>query len=179
MAIAVSALCLAGCILPVPHIRQHIYATQGIVVDSDTGKPVAGAKVEIGAGRYMQETITDSSGHFAIEDERGWHMILWLAPPSSGSLLPTHVDYADGFFHMVVISAHGYPRQAFHLCVPETNYIYTYPLEKQLTKVRVWMKEESQFRERDSLSLFVPAETNKVDGCADRREKAFGQDLQD
>ena len=106
-------------------------------------------------------------------------MILWLAPPSSGSLLPTHVDYADGFFHMVVISAHGYPRQAFHLCVPETNYIYTYPLEKQLTKVRVWMKEESQFRERDSLSLFVPAETNKVDGCADRREKAFGQDLQD
>jgi hypothetical protein len=42
MAIAVSALCLAGCILPVPHMRHHIYATQGIVVDSDTGKPVAG-----------------------------------------------------------------------------------------------------------------------------------------
>jgi hypothetical protein len=29
-----------GCILPVPHIRQHIHATQGIVVDSDTGKPI-------------------------------------------------------------------------------------------------------------------------------------------
>ena len=171
MAIAVSALCMAGCILPIPHIRQHIYATQGIVVDSDTGKPVAGAKVEIGAGRYMQETITDSSGHFAIEDERGWHMILWLAPPSSGALLPTHVDYADGFFHMVVISAHGYPRQAFHLCVPETNFIYTYPLKKHQTKGRVWMKDECQFRE--PLSLFVPAETNKVDGCSGRREKAL------
>ena len=106
-------------------------------------------------------------------------MIFWIGPPSSGALLPTHVDYADGFFHVVVISALGYPRQSFDLGVPESNDTYTYPLEKQLTKVRVWMKEESQFRERDSLSLFVPAETNKVDGCADRREKAFGQDLQD
>ncbi len=68
-AIATVALCLAGGILPVPHICQHIYATQGIVVDSETGKPVVGAKVKVYAGRYMQETITDSSGHFAIEDE--------------------------------------------------------------------------------------------------------------
>ena len=68
-AIAAVAFCLAGCILPLPHIRQHIYATQGIIVDSDTGKPVVGAKVKVHAGRYMQETITDSSGHFAIEDE--------------------------------------------------------------------------------------------------------------
>ena len=170
-AILVSSLALAaaaGCILPVPHMRHHIYATQGIVVDSDTGKPVAGAKVEIGAGRYMQETITDSSGHFAIEDERGWHMILWLAPPSSGSLLPTHVDYADGFFHVVAISAHGYPRQYFELCVPEANYIYTYPLKKKLTKVRVWMKKDSLFREVGSLSAFVPAETNKVERSFER-----------
>ena len=165
------AFAMEGCILPVPHIRQHIHATQGIVVDSNTGKPVAGAKVEIGAGRYMQETVTDSSGHFSIEDVQGWHMILWLAPPSSGALLPTHVDYADGFFHMVVISAHGYPRQAFHLCVPEMNFIYTYPLKKHQAKGRVWMKDESQFRE--PLSLFVPAETNKVDGCSGRREKAL------
>ena len=63
------ALSLAGCILPVPYIRQHIYATQGIVIDSDTGKSVVGAKIKVYAGRYMQETITDSSGHFAIEDE--------------------------------------------------------------------------------------------------------------
>jgi hypothetical protein len=34
------ALAMVGCILPVPHIRQHIHATQGIVVDSDTGKPI-------------------------------------------------------------------------------------------------------------------------------------------
>ena len=127
-------LAAGGCILPVPHIRQHIHATQGIVVDSNTGKPVAGAKVEIGAGRYMQETVTDSSGHFSIEDVQGWHMIFWIGPPSSGALLPTHVDYADGFFHVVVISALGYPRQSFDLGVPESNDTYTYPLEKQLMK---------------------------------------------
>ena len=130
--VATVALAMVGCILPVPHIRQHIHATQGIVVDSNTGKPVAGAKVEIGAGRYMQETVTDSSGYFSIEDVQGWHMIFWIGPPSSGALLPTHVDYADGFFHVVVISALGYPRQSFDLGVPESNDTYTYPLEKQL-----------------------------------------------
>ena len=127
-------LCLAGCILPVPHTRQHIRATQGIVIDGDDGKPVAGAKVEVGAGRYMQKTVTDSLGHFAITDERGWHMIFWIGPPSSGSLLPTHVDYSDGFFHVVKISAPGYPSQIFQLAVPEANAIYTYPLEKQPTE---------------------------------------------
>ena len=70
-AIAAMALCLAGCILPIPHIRQHIHETQGIIVDSDTGKPIVGAKVKVVAGRYMQETTTDSSGHFAISDEQG------------------------------------------------------------------------------------------------------------
>ena len=127
-------LCLAGCILPVPHTRQHICATQGIVIDGDDGKPVAGAKVEVGAGRYMQKTVTDSLGHFAVTDERGWHMIFWIAPPSSGSLLPTHVDYSDGLFHVVKISAPGYPSQIFQLAVPEANAIYTYPLEKQPTE---------------------------------------------
>ena len=137
------ALMAVGCILPVPHIRQHIHATQGIVVDSNTGKPVAGAKVEIGAGRYMQETVTDSSGHFSIEDVEGWHMICWIAPPSSGALLPTHLDYADGFFHVVVISALGYPRQSFVLGVPESNDTYTYPLEKQL--MEEWRLDEEGF----------------------------------
>ncbi len=167
-AIAAAALCLVGCILPVPHIRQHIYATQGIIVDSDTGKPVVGAKIKVYAGRYMQETVTDSSGHFAIEDEQGWHMIIWIAPPSSGSLLPTYVDFSDGSSDTVVISALGYPRQTFELCVPETNYIYTYPLEKQQAKLRVWQTDLRVWRKVDSLfreagSLSVPAETNKVE----------------
>ncbi len=161
LSLAIAAV--AGCILPVPHIRQHIYATQGIVVDSDTGKPVADAKVQVHAGRYMQETITDSSGHFTIKDEQGWHMILWIAPPSSGSLLPTYVDFQDGSGDTVKISALGYPRQFFELGVPEANYIYTYPLEKKRTKGRVWMETDSQFREAGSLSVFVPAETNKVE----------------
>lgn len=100
----------------------------------DDGKPVAGAKVEVGAGRYMQKTVTDSLGHFAITDERGWHMIFWIAPPSSGSLLPSHVDYSDGFFHVVKISALGYPSQIFQLAVPEANATYTYPLERQPTE---------------------------------------------
>lgn len=61
-------------------------------------------------------------------------MIFWMAPPSSGALLPTHVDYSDGFLHAVEISALGYPSQTFQLGVPEANDIYTYPLEKQLTE---------------------------------------------
>ena len=97
-----------GCLfLPVPHKRQHIYATQGTVIGSDTGKPVAGAKVTVAAGRYTQETVTDSDGHFAVDGEQGWHMIAWIATPSSGSLLPTHIDFEDGCLHVVVISAAG------------------------------------------------------------------------
>jgi hypothetical protein len=127
-------LCLAGCILPIPHTKQHICATQGIVIDGDDGKPVAGAKVKVFAGRYAQETTTDSSGHFSIAGERGWHMIFWIAPPSAGSLLTTHNDYCDGFVHSIVISALGYPSQAFRLGASEANATYTYPLEKQPTE---------------------------------------------
>ena len=136
-------LCMAlvflteGCLfLPVPHKRQHIYATQGTVIDSDTGEPVAGAKVKVVAGRYKQETVTDSDGRFAVDDERGWHMIAWIATPSSGSLLPTHIDYEDGYFHSAMISAAGYPNQCFQLAVPVAGYSYIYPLERHLHEVK-------------------------------------------
>ena len=126
-----------GCLfLPIPHKRQHICATQGTVIGSDTGKPVAGAKVKVVAGRYKQETVTDSDGRFAVDDERGWHMIAWIATPSSGSFLPTHIDYEDGFFHHVVISAAGYPNQSFDLGVPIAGYSYIYPLERHLHEVK-------------------------------------------
>ena len=129
----VLVLLTGGCLfLPVPHKRQHICATQGTVIGSDTGKPVAGAKVTVVAGRYRQETVTDSDGHFAVDGEQGWHMIVWIATPSSGSLLPTHIDYSDGFFHGAVISAAGYPKQSFELCIPIAGYNYIFPLETHL-----------------------------------------------
>ena len=139
-------LCMAlvflteGCLfLPVPHKRQHICATQGTVIDSDSGKPVAGAKVKVVAGRYSQEAVTDSDGHFAVDGERGWHMIAWIATPSSGSLLPTHIDYSDGCFHSAMISAAGYPQQYFQLAVPVAGYSYVYPLERHLPEKKSFM----------------------------------------
>ena len=129
----VRVLLTGGCLfLPVPHKRQHICATQGTVIGSDTGKPVAGAKVTVAAGRYTQETVTDSDGHFAVDGEQGWHMIAWIATPSSGSLLPTHIDFEDGCLHVVVISAAGYPKQSFWMGTPIAGYNYIYPLETHL-----------------------------------------------
>ena len=112
--IVLSLLFSAGCIiLPVPHYRRHMCGIDGTVCDAETGRPLANADISVNAGRYNQHTITDEFGHFSTRETHGWHFIFWIATPSSGSLLPTHIDYSDGLLHDLTVVAAGYERTHF------------------------------------------------------------------
>ena len=114
--ILVSSLALAaGCILPIPHYRQHLAEISGEVIDKTTRNPVANARITVYAGRYSQGTITDSKGRFSLESSGGWHFILWIAPPSSGSFLPTYL-YPQDSWHNMRIEAPGYPVYLNQFC---------------------------------------------------------------
>ena len=113
--IVLSLLFSAGCIiLPVPHYRRHMCGIDGTVCDAETGRPLANADISVNAGRYNQHTITDEFGHFSTRETHGWHFIFWIATPSSGSLLPTHIDYSDGLLHDLTVVAAGYERTIFY-----------------------------------------------------------------
>ncbi|MBR4171840.1 MAG: hypothetical protein IKR48_09325 [Kiritimatiellae bacterium] len=109
MVIAFLLFYCAGCLLlPVPHYRHHLYEINGQVCDAETRSPIPNARIHVNAGRYEQTTITDGKGIFTSRGTIGWHLIFWIATPSSGSLLPTHVDVSDGFLHTLIIDAEGY-----------------------------------------------------------------------
>ena len=135
-AILVSSLALAaGCILPIPHYRQHLKKTCGVVIDKKSRNPVSNARITVCAGRYSQGAITDSNGRFSVESSGGWHFIWWIEPPSGGSLLPTYLDPQDSW-HDIRIEAQGYP---VHLETPPWNKRGTYVIE--LDKERKDCKE--------------------------------------
>ena len=79
-------LCLAGCVLPVPHRRLHSAGIVATVVDADTTSPVSGAKVSTPDGSSLL-TTTNAKGHFEISSRYGWHGA-YLIGPISYSLLP-------------------------------------------------------------------------------------------
>ena len=84
-----ASLCLAGCVLPVPHRRLHSAGIEATVVDAKSATPVGGATVSI-AGRDGELAVTDGKGHFEIPARYGWHGA-YLVGPVSYSLLP-HFD---------------------------------------------------------------------------------------
>lgn len=94
---AVCALApLAGClVLPFPHYRDHLPACSGVVVDAASGMPVAGASVTAMTSRYSGTAVSDEEGRFSIDGTGGWHWIVWIATPSSGSFFPTHLHPQD------------------------------------------------------------------------------------
>ena len=107
---------LYGCIVvPFPHRRHHLSSVEGVVVDADSGRPIVNADVTVFAGRYSQCSNTDKEGRFVFVATSGWHWIFWIATPSSGSLMPTHVDHCDGGLHKVRVDAMGYPSQVFDI----------------------------------------------------------------
>ena len=84
-----ASLCLAGCVLPVPHRRLHSAGIEATVVDAETTSPVGGARVSTLDGSSVL-TTTDAEGHFEIPPRYGWHGA-YLVGPISYSLLP-HFD---------------------------------------------------------------------------------------
>ena len=108
MPVLLLSACLGCIILPIPHYRHHLDEVNGVVLDSETKAPISGVDVVVSAGRYSCSTKTDMAGRFETKEEGGWHFIWWVATPSSGSLLPTHIDFSDGVFHDVTMSAYGY-----------------------------------------------------------------------
>ncbi len=113
--LGLSLTLVMGCILPIPHYRQHLAEISGEVIDKTSRNPVANARITVCAGRYSQGAITDSKGRFSLESSGGWHFILWIAPPSSGSLLPTYLYPQDSWHHMR-IEASGYPAYVNYFC---------------------------------------------------------------
>ena len=162
----VSFLALAaGCILPIPHYRQHLEKTCGVVIDKKSRNPVSNARITVFAGRYSQGTITDSNGRFSVESSGGWHFIWWVAPPSGGSLLPTYLDPQDSW-HDIRIEAQGYP---VHLETPPWNKRGTYVIELD--------KERKDCKENPFLQNKWEGNSNEevVDGGAgDGRNAPYG-----
>jgi len=86
VALLAASICLAGCVLPVPHRRLHSAGIEATVVDAETTSPVGGAKVSNPDGSSLL-TTTDAKGHFEISSRYGWHGA-YLIGPISYSLLP-------------------------------------------------------------------------------------------
>lgn len=85
-ALLAASLCLAGCVLPIPHRRLHSAGIEATVVDADTASPVSGAKVSTPDGSNLL-TSTNAKGRFEIPSRYGWHGA-YLIGPISYSLLP-------------------------------------------------------------------------------------------
>ena len=118
----------SGCyILPIPHYKIHISECMGRVIDSETNEPIQGAKVTVSTQRYSQQVLTEEDGMFRVK-KGGWHLIMWCGIPSSGSLLPTHLDNSDEFIKRVEVEADGYEKQIL--------YGPRYPIKLQRSNVQ-------------------------------------------
>ncbi len=104
-----ACLLMAGCfVLPIPHCRTHLPEASLKVVDGVTGKPIAHAIVVANNDRYHQFGETDVTGKVVLPEQCGWHLVLWAAVPSGGSLLPRHDDPGDAWVKTLKVSAKGY-----------------------------------------------------------------------
>ena len=106
----------AGClVLPLPHYRDHLSACSGVVVDAESGLPISGAFVTAMTTRYSSTAVSDENGRFAIDGTGGWHWILWVATPSSGSLFPTHLSPQDEWLTGFRVRCKGVGEKSFSL----------------------------------------------------------------
>jgi hypothetical protein len=66
-----------GCVFPVPNVRVEGYGVQSHVVDADSGRPVAGAKVvDASDGRHAARA--DANGEVRLKPRVQWHFgYLW------------------------------------------------------------------------------------------------------
>lgn len=97
-------LCVMGLItfngcLPIPHTSLRSPEIQGRVLDAQTQKPVAGAKVFL-TEHPQVSTQTDSAGYFRIKERRKFHPAVTVPegdwPPSEYwgcALTVTHTNY--------------------------------------------------------------------------------------
>ncbi len=101
-------LLLAGCfVLPIPHYQSHLPECGGLVEDSQSGMPLTNAVVMVKTPRYEGRVASDCEGRFHIAATGGWHLIVWAATPSSGSLLPTHLSPQDEWLSDVRVYVDG------------------------------------------------------------------------
>lgn len=108
LSVAGLGVLLSGCVLPVPHYREHLPEQEGLVVDSRTKQPIADAEIDFRLGRYRGQTRTDDAGRFKIESTGGWHWIYWFTASDHGSWFPTHNYPEDDYCWQTRVSAPGY-----------------------------------------------------------------------
>lgn len=101
-------LLLSGCVLPIPHYREHLPEREGLVFDSCTGQPIANAELDVRFGRYWIQTRTDDVGRYKIEATGGWHWIYWFTMSDHGSWFPAYDHPEDGRCCRTLVSAPGY-----------------------------------------------------------------------
>lgn len=94
----------AGCALPIPHKRLHIYGVKSKLVDTEMNKPIPDALIcSLPEGKNCAKS--DESGTFELPPVYGWHGGYFIGPISHSSW--PGFDIPD-FEPEIVIQAQGY-----------------------------------------------------------------------
>ena len=97
----------AGClVIPVPHSRTWAPSREGLVVDANTGAPVANARV-CSIHEKGKSAKTDVNGRFRLPPAKSWHGAYMCAIPVSFSLFPT-LDMPRLTGQGITVSATGF-----------------------------------------------------------------------
>ena len=110
----VGALTSAGCIvLPVPVHWKHQNSYSGLVLDRETGLPVANATVstrEGESGGGNASAVTDETGAWTLPEVRDWHFGYIFAVWNDGTCLPyaSRQPFSQTDLQNLTVSAPGY-----------------------------------------------------------------------
>ena len=99
IAIVLISIILSGCILPYPHYNWKSPAIHGVIKDTETGRPIAGATVEV-KGDPSRRVTTNSVGYYDIPPIKEFDWLVFICPgPCDGMsgdivVVATHEGYA-------------------------------------------------------------------------------------
>ena len=79
IAIVAISIILSGCILPYPHNNWKSPAVYGYVKDKDTGKPIAGVRVEV-KGDPSRSVITNADGFYELPPIKDFDWFVVICP---------------------------------------------------------------------------------------------------
>lgn len=120
LAVLTLVLICSSCVIPVPHRRVQRRGLEGWVTDAQTGKPIAGAKIQIRKKSQSPESdqefetvaVSGRNGRFRQKSDYSWHGA-YLFGPISYSLFP-YFDMAYPGAATGRVSAMGYQSLAVH-----------------------------------------------------------------
>ena len=81
VALAAGVAAFSPSCAPLPSTTPVLPRLEGIVVDAQTGRPVAAASVTAARAGYTRRAMTSATGHFTLQPASQWHYLAYIGSP--------------------------------------------------------------------------------------------------